>query len=126
MLDILLRRQGNPSEDARAGATSQEGRMVTCHVRADFEPFPSRWRVGNLHLTESGVRWRKGIRARGGGEEVPQLTVRETRNVVGREALVIKRGLFQVIEADTERGQIYLAVPTGSVNLVVGRLSQRA
>jgi hypothetical protein len=126
VFDILLQRRSDPTDDAHAAAKSKEGRIVTCHVRADFEPFPSRWRVGNLHLTESGVRWRKGIRARGGGEDVPQLTVRETRNVVGREALVIKRGLFQVIEADTERGRICLAVPTGSVNLVVRRLSQRA
>ena len=125
MLDILLRRRCDPSEDARH-AESSEGRLVACHVRAEFEPFPSRWRSGNLHLTDSGVRWRAGIRARGGGEEVPQITVRQTRNVVGREALVIKRGLFQVIEADSDRGEIFLAVPTGSMNLVVRRLSQRA
>jgi hypothetical protein len=53
----------------------------------------------------------------------PKVRVQVVREVAGREALRIKPGFFQVIEADTERGNIRLAVPRDSVALVVERLT---
>jgi hypothetical protein len=123
MLDVLLRRHSDASEDDQAIVDSSEGRMITCHVRANFEPFPSRWSVGNLHLVSGVARWRRGTRRRGGGDVVPPIRVRTVRNVAGREALLIKKGLFRVIEAESDQGEICLAVPANSAELVARLLS---
>jgi hypothetical protein len=49
--------------------------------------------------------------------------VRAVREVTGGERLHIKPNFFQVIEAETERGELHLAVPRDSVSLVVERLT---
>jgi len=48
--------------------------------------------------------------------------VRTVREVAGGERMRIKAGFVQVIEADTDSGQLLLAVPRDSVALVVERL----
>lgn len=123
MLDVLLRRKGNDGHDARA-VDRPKGRLIACHLRADFTPFPSRWKVGVLDLDGSGARWRAGIRQRGGGDSIPPVLVRGIREVGEPGEWNIKRRLFQVIEAEAADGAIRFAVPTKSVDLVVRSLSR--
>jgi hypothetical protein len=49
--------------------------------------------------------------------------VRRVRAVGGRGERNIKKGLFQVVEAETAEGLIELAVPEASVQLVRRRLA---
>jgi hypothetical protein len=53
VMDILLRRKGDPAADAVA-IQGKTGRLITCHMRADFAPFPTKWKIGNL--PPEGVR----------------------------------------------------------------------
>lgn len=106
-------------EDRRA-VTGWEGRLITCFVRASFDPLPRRWKQGGLQLDQDGARWAPGFRLRGGGSPLPsRVRVQTVREVMRGETLRIKPGLFQVIEADTDRGDLRLAVPKDSVALVV-------
>lgn len=122
VMDILLRREGDPAAD-RAAVMGRSGRIITCHMRAEFEPFPSKWKIGNLHLDGPEARWRPGIRASGGGELIPQLQVIRIREVGERGEWNIKRRIFQVIEATTDHGGVALAVPANTAKLVAERLS---
>lgn len=111
------------NEDRRA-AEGPEGRLVTCLLRASFDPLPRRWNQGALQLDHDGARWAPGLRIRGGGCHLPlPVRVRAVREVTGGERLHIKPNFFQVIEAETERGELHLAVPRDSVSLVVERLT---
>jgi hypothetical protein len=115
----------DPAEVDRCAVWGPEGRLITCFVMASFDPLPRRWKQGGLHLDETGARWSAGFWPRGGGEPLPsEVDVKLVREVTGvREGLHVKKGYFQVIEARTDRGDLYLAVPRDSVALVVERLS---
>ena len=114
-------REGAPATDEdRRAAQGPEGRVITCFLRASFEPLPGRWKQGGLQLDQDGARWAPGSRLRGGGSPLPSpVLVHTVREVRGGERLHIKPGFYQVIEADTERGELRLAVPKDSVALVV-------
>jgi hypothetical protein len=118
-------RKGAPASDEdRRAAAGPEGRVITCFLSGSFDPLPGRWKQGGLHLDQAGARWAPGFHLRGGGSPLPsQVRVQTVREVMGREMLRIKPGVFQVIEADTERGYLRLAVPRDSVALVVERLT---
>ena len=105
-------RQGAPAGDHDLHATSgPDGRVVTCFLRSSFAPFPQKWTQGGLHLNAADARWAPGLRLRGGGSPLPTVMVQDVRDVEGRERLHVKVGLFQVIEATTEHGELALAVP---------------
>jgi len=133
-LDVLLHpiaavsapsREGAPATDEdRRAASGPEGRLVTCFLRASFDPLPRRWKQGGLKLDQDGARWAPGFWPRGEGSPLPsQVQVQSVREVTGREGLHIKPGFFQVIEAATAPGDLRLAVPRDSVALVVERLT---
>jgi hypothetical protein len=118
-------REGAPATDEdRRAASGPEGRLVTCFLRASFDPLPRKWKQGGLQLDQDGARWAPGFWMRGGGSPLPsQVHVQAVREVTGDEGLHIKPGFFQVVEAVTERGGLRLAVPRDSVALVVERLT---
>ena len=118
-------RDGAPATDEdRRAAAGPEGRVVTCFLRASFDPLPRTWKQGGLLLDQDGARWAPGRWLRGGGSPLPsQVHVESVRDVTGDERLHVKPGFFQVIEAATERGDLRLAVPRDSVALVVERLT---
>jgi hypothetical protein len=118
-------RRGTPASDAdRSAASSSEGLVVTCFIRASFEPLPRAWKAGGLHLTPDGARWAPGIRLRGGGTLLPSpLRVQRAREVEGSEELHVKARFFQIIEATSDDGDLLLGVPRDSVALVVERLT---
>lgn len=122
-LTTPCREGARATEGDRGAVAGPEGRVITCFLRASFDPLPGKWKHGGLHLDQDGARWVPGLRLRGGGSPLPsQVRVQTVREVKRGEALRIKPGFFQVIEADTERGSLRLAVPRDSVALVVERL----
>lgn len=119
-----FRERAPATDEDRRAASGPEGRIVTCFVRASFDPLPRRWKQGGLQLDQGGARWAPGFRLRGGGSPLPSpVRVEFVREVTGSEGWRIKPGFFQVIEAATERGDLRLAVPRDSVALVVERLT---
>lgn len=85
----------------------REGRVITCFVRASFDPLPHRWKQGGLQLDQDGARWAPGVRLRGGGSPLPsQVRVQTVREVMGGETLRIKPGFFQVIEAEDRKSVV--------------------
>jgi hypothetical protein len=71
------------------------------------------------------VSWANGTRGRGSviNFKLP-VDVRRVRAAGGRGEWNIKKGLFQVVEADTAEGLIELAVPEASVQIVRRRLAE--
>lgn len=120
-----FRESAHATDEDRLAAAGPDGRLVTCFLRASFDPLPRRWKQGGLHLNQNGARWAPGLRPRGGGGlPLPsQVSVRTVREIAGDESWHIKVGIFQVIEADTEAGELRLAIPRDSVALVLERLT---
>ena len=122
MFDILLRRRRSADDAAAVGA---DGRSVSCFLRSGHDRTHRRFRQGVLRLDQNGVSWANGTRGRGSviNFKLP-VDVRRVRAAGGRGEWNIKKGLFQVVEADTAEGLIELAVPEASVQIVRRRLAE--
>jgi hypothetical protein len=122
MMDILLFRRGRPTDDAEA-VFAAEGRRVSCFLRAEHGDWPRRFKPGQLTLRNSGVTWSPGIYGRGLAVNLPpDLRAQAVQPVDGPGAWNIKKHLFQMVITEHQHGRIYLAVPRGSVQLVLSRL----
>ena len=123
MLDVILNRTGDPSDDVDAVFSRGEGRAVTCFLRSTIASFPDTFRYGVLRIDDATVTWAPGVKGKGTALtlETP-LDVRRVRTPGGLGEGAIKTGLFTVVEAASSSGTIELAVPNVSVPLVRLRL----
>ena len=96
--------------------------VVACFLCATFAPLPPRWKQGRLQLDADGIRWGPGLRGRQGGVLLSApLSVKAVRDVRGWERLHI-RNEFQIVEVDTEQGEVRVAVSRERVSVVVDHI----
>jgi hypothetical protein len=101
------------------------GPVVGCFLCGTFAPLPQRWKQGRLQLDADGVRWGPGSRGRDVGSLLPSpLRIRTVREVRGWERIHIRSDAFQIVEVETDRGEIRVALPRERVPVVVDHIRE--